>query len=394
MKVKILDETEPLKSVGYWSPGLETLVGQTLPTEISLFYESFDVLAAQKEHKNLVDLLKKLGVKTINFKDHYVETLQPINLKPEILQKIILMQCEKYMKMFGTKIDTNLIEVLLHKDIKNYGEEKAVTLNYELCFGLPLCNITFSRDQGTVILDKCFLAKPRFPIRQPEIPIIEKTLKYLGIDPIKMTHPDATFEGGDAIVHHDHVLFGKGMRTNDTGAMSMLRSVKDWVYPSYLKANYPFFHEYDFLIIEMPNGMDTMHLDTFFMPYDYHTVVDCPQVAKKCNVIHFPTIQKYENFHEYLKKPYGCDIITVNEKEQKLDTSKGVVGLGSNFLNVDKYRNLNLDEHRKVVPHKGNEILNKKLEDNGAKLYHAEIYNLVRMWGGPHCLFFQLSRGY
>ena len=392
MKIGILDETHPLKTAGYWPPGLETLIGQTLPSEISLFYESFDVLAAQKEHKNLINLLNHLGVKTINFRDTYVETIKPVDLKPEIFQKILVKQCEKYMKMYGTKIDTRLIEELLYQDIKRYGEEKAAALNLELCIGLPLCNITFSRDQGTVILDKCFLARPTYPVRKPEIPIIKKTLRHLGMKPIEI--PDGTFEGGDAIVHRGHVLFGKGMRTDDIGAINMLRTVRDWVYPWYLKPFYPFHYEYDFLIVEMTEEMHTMHLDTIFMPFDYHTVVDCPNVTSVCNVTHFPTIQKYSNFHNYLKTHYDCDIITVSRKEQQLDTSRGVVGLATNFLNADKYRNLNVYKRRKVVPLRGNEILNQKLEDNGAKLYFADIYNLIRMWGGPHCLLYQLLRGY
>ncbi len=380
METGVFDETHRLRCVADWTPGLETLVGQTLPPEISLFFDYFDVIKGQEEHEKLIEMLEKdLGVKTINFRDIYVETLQPVDIKPETLQKMLLKQCEKYMRMSGRKIDTNLIEVLLNKDIKRYGEERAVALNLELCIGLPLCNMYFMRDVATVILNGIFTASFRYPIRRPEVSIVEKTLKHLGVGtPVKI--PTGYFEGGDAIVHHGNILFGKGMRTDDTGALKMLEAVRKYVF----SADFQFF--YNFLIIDMPEKMETMHLDTIFMPLNYNTVIVCPEIAKKCSVLDVHTAQRY-NFYEYLKKSYGCDIITVTKKEQELTTVKGsIIGDATNILVIDK--------ERLVVPLSSNKLVNQKLKEYGFKLYYADIYNLLCGFGGPHCMFLQLSRAY
>jgi len=369
MQIGIYDETDPLKTVAYWPPGLETLVAQTLPTEESLFFDKFDVQEAANEHENLIKLLNSLGVKTINLKDQYTKTLQETGCT--INPQLIVEQCKKNMKMYGTKIDTNLIPKLLEKDISRYGKEKAITLNYILCVenGLPVANIFYSRDVGSVIFDKFFMARPRYKIRKIEVPIIEKSLETLDVEPV-IHLPKGIIECGDLMIHNKNILLGNGMRTNDVGTLTMLKEVEEYVQNK----------SYKFLIVKIPDAefheqMKIMHLDTFYMPVNQNTVVVCPAVAKKCEVIELPKCKRH-NFYQYLKMN-GYEIIPITKKQQE--------ALVSNFLTIDK--------NTIVAPNSTNGLY-KMLESYGVKTYYVNIHNLVNGYGGVHCMFLQFLRGY
>ncbi|RKQ43063.1 N-dimethylarginine dimethylaminohydrolase [Roseivirga pacifica] len=75
----------------------------------------------------------------------------------------------------------------------------------------------FTRDIGFVIDDKFVVANMKEPVRKAEIEGIQHVLDQLDPDSIIEVPEGATIEGGDVLVHQDHVFVGISKRTNQAG---------------------------------------------------------------------------------------------------------------------------------------------------------------------------------
>lgn len=75
----------------------------------------------------------------------------------------------------------------------------------------------FTRDIGFVIEDKFVIANMLESVRQVELPAIQYLLDQLNPDHILRAPAAARIEGGDVIVHGDHIFVGISLRTNMAG---------------------------------------------------------------------------------------------------------------------------------------------------------------------------------
>lgn len=112
----------------------------------------------------------------------------------------------------------------------------------------------FSRDIGFVIDDKFVIANMLEPIRQPEIEGIQWIIDEIDEKQIVRIPKGATVEGGDVIVHHEHVFVGISKRTNMAGF-------------EYLRSQFPnkTFHAVPVKITDH-HLTNILHLDCTFQP--------------------------------------------------------------------------------------------------------------------------------
>ncbi|MCO6360696.1 amidinotransferase [Roseivirga pacifica] len=112
----------------------------------------------------------------------------------------------------------------------------------------------FTRDIGFVIDDKFVVANMKEPVRKAEIEGIQHVLDQLDPDSIIEVPEGATIEGGDVLVHQDHVFVGISKRTNKAGF-------------KFLKATFPDKQVIglDVVVSDDPKK-NILHLDCAFQP--------------------------------------------------------------------------------------------------------------------------------
>jgi len=112
----------------------------------------------------------------------------------------------------------------------------------------------FTRDIGFVINDKFVVANMREPVRQKEFPGIESLLSDIPKEHILRLPKEAMVEGGDVIVHKNHLFVGISKRTN-------------WAGYEFLKKEFPEKEVYA-LPVKVTDSPETniLHLDCTFQP--------------------------------------------------------------------------------------------------------------------------------
>ena len=112
----------------------------------------------------------------------------------------------------------------------------------------------FARDIGFVIDDKFVIANMKEPIRADEIKGIDHILKEIPTEDIISVPKEATIEGGDVIVHNEHIFVGISYRTN-------------WAGFEFLKECFPNkeFHALPLVVTDDP-VTNILHLDCTFQP--------------------------------------------------------------------------------------------------------------------------------
>ena len=132
--------------------------------------------------------------------------------------------------------------------LKNAGVEVIQPKN------LPNKKQIFTRDIGFVIDDKFVIANMKEPLRQGEIEGIDFVIEQINPKRIIRIPEGATIEGGDVLVHGEHVFVGISKRTNQAGF-------------DFLKSQFPSkqFHAFQLVVSEDPN-VNILHLDCAFQP--------------------------------------------------------------------------------------------------------------------------------
>ncbi len=112
----------------------------------------------------------------------------------------------------------------------------------------------FTRDIGFVIDDKFVVANMKESLRQGEIVGIQFVLDQIDPQNIIRVPEGATIEGGDVLIHGEHVLVGISKRTNMEGF-------------EFLKSQFPHkqFHALALVISDDPK-VNILHLDCAFQP--------------------------------------------------------------------------------------------------------------------------------
>lgn len=119
---------------------------------------------------------------------------------------------------------------------------------------IPHLKQIFTRDIGFVI-DDCFVvANMKEKVRQAEINGIEEVLQQIAPTKILELPDEATVEGGDVLVHHQHVFVGISKRTNLAGYEA-------------IKALFPHkkVHAMPLVVSDDPDK-NILHLDCAFQP--------------------------------------------------------------------------------------------------------------------------------
>jgi len=175
IKVGIFEESHRLKAASVWGPvGAEAVLAQALPESISLFYESFDVLAARAEGLRYAATLEEYGVNIIPVRDTLASTLTPTGFQSKSdLVAQLTRKAKDFQDHYETKVDNygDQIEILVEQDIERYGEKQALALNEVLCLipTLPLGNLIYARDQMNVLLNYRVSSSMTKDIRKPEL---------------------------------------------------------------------------------------------------------------------------------------------------------------------------------------------------------------------------------
>lgn len=112
----------------------------------------------------------------------------------------------------------------------------------------------FTRDIGFVINNKFVIANMKEPLRQGEIEGIDFVLEQINPEDIIRVPEGATIEGGDVLVHGEHVFVGISKRTNQAGF-------------DFLKSQFPKrqFHAMELVVSDDPYE-NILHLDCAFQP--------------------------------------------------------------------------------------------------------------------------------
>jgi len=211
-------------------------------------------------------------------------------------------------------------------------------------------NQIFTRDIGFVIEDHFVVANMKRDNRKAEVDGIAHIISLL--DPEKVISPphDATVEGGDVLVWHDHIFVGISKRTN-------------WAGYEFLKASFPHkqVHALEVLVTDDPKT-NILHLDCTFQP-----------VGDKYAII-------YEN--GFMKKPELLYDIFGKENFIKVDKAE----MYSMFPNVFSIA------PNKVISEKGFTRLNEELRKKGIEVIEVAYAEVSKLSGLFRCSTLPLRR--
>lgn len=392
VQIGILDEAEPLRAVATWGAiGAEAILTQCYPVQISLFHQSFDVVAARQEGLNYATTLQDHGIRVLMVRDLLADTLTPKKrLKKEEVISAMLEKAGAIQDEYNTHVQDShdLITTLVEQDIARYGEEKALSLNQALSIDphLPLGNSLYGRDHMNVLLDARVVSRMAKDIRRHEVGLYELIYQqHLAPHNTIIIPPNETFEGGDAYIHNGTVFIGVGTRTTLGAVISIYQALKPQLEQNELKL----------AIIEDENPFgrpfneqqDSMHLDTFSNPIGRKEIAVCVEEACRRRIRFIDTLNGtlvmrdgWGSFIDYLEKTEDT-IMIVPQEEQK--------GFGCNFLLKGEDSD---GECTVFVPLSRNTETIKQLEKLGKKVVHTDLFESTKGYGAAHCMTGQLRR--
>lgn len=387
----IIDETNRLKeSALYGDIGIEAILAQLYPPEVSLFLDHMNVIEARKEASFLIRALEKYGVKvtqirpliadkikrTSSFKLHAEEVLEGI------LAQVTALSA-KAPQPYPLTFYIDQIRTLFQQDVEKYGLEIATKLNYHLSLSpqLPLGNMLFARDHMNIVGNTRIIANFKNEIRKKEAEIYQEI--YGELFPKQRTirlESDETFEGGDLFVHNQTIFIGVGPRTNMKAAKRIFSELqKD-----------PAVKNFRFVIAQESNGkskchkekMDYMHIDMWSYPIGNKQMMLVPEEAGNRNTV-ILVMQNEMVFEKNLNKSFlqfleenDYEIIEITPEEQN--------DFGCN--------NLCLDENTLITPINGNHSVTNKLRKLGKNIITVNLKESTKGYGAAHCMTGQIER--
>jgi arginine deiminase len=383
--LRVNEETSRLRKVLMWGrPGVETVLAQLLPTDISCFQTQFNVPKAREEFDGAKSILEKNGIEVIEVKkllakmiddQGYGPTRDLKGLRSDI-QERALSYAAKYRDKEISDVEevSEWIDGMLESDMETYGEKTAILMNELVTLNndLPISNLMYARDQSNLLGETMVWSSMKHPIRQPEVHLFKHVLNYNGIleskglQQIQVTE-DGRFEGGDGIANAGIFYIGVGGRTNVSGVMQAAESIIGKGGRVMIAID----EERDM----GANEMDAMHLDTYWMPVSHNQIVACDDEVKRRKIIEVvgnPLTGLYLKqlgwFADHLERR-NVELIPLTKAEQE--------AYAPNFLNLgDKKVVLSLAD--------GNN-LTKELEGRGFTVFNADLKEITKGFGGLHC---------
>lgn len=391
-ELHVYNELDRLRRIAIWGkPGCETVLGQLLPLNDSLFYETFDVGKARQEYTKMVALIANQGVSITTMKDIFLKSTSfringssPSRIS-DLKERLLKKGEELYAKHhIGDPKVLDLIDSIVDEDVDEFGKLAAIKLNavLSLKYPLPLANIFYGRDQSNVLGQKIIMSRMRWPIRKPEVQIYAEAYRQLGMESALAYITKGTIEGGDAMMLNGYCFIGVGVRTSREAVAQVCEHIGDDLESKGIRLIAVVDEEMAKLRPETPGQeMTAMHWDTWIAPLDKNSVLaNMAQVEKR----HIEIVRQEGD--KVVFTPAGSlmdhlsrmevDIIPISDAEQ--------ANFGPNFLH--------LGNGSIVVPLHNNNNINLSIENRGVKVLDADIQNLTRGYGAVHCMTAALSR--
>lgn len=386
-QIGIYDENDRLRAATLWGAiGAEAVLTQLYPPEISLFLENMDVVRARAESRNFITTLEQHGVKVYLARDVLANKLRPVSIDKKTVIDILIRHAEDIKEKYATTTHINYkeqIEELVEEDIKRYGADRALTLNWHINLlpPLPLGNLLFARDQMNVLLNKRVQSSMKKTIRKHEIPVYELVYSVLNVSSEVISIPAGEhFEGGDAYIHDKTIYIGVGPRTSRGAVLHIFkelqREIEKEEYIMILVED-KFFHKRS-----LTEQMLYMHLDTFSNPLGKKQIAVCMEEADQrmvaevvCQNNSIEICELNKTFLGYLMEN-GEEIVEIPSREQQ--------AFGCNFLC--------LDDTTIFLPLETNEVTIDGLTKIGKKIEHVHLDECTKGYGAAHCMTGQLLR--
>lgn len=372
LKIGIYSETDRLRTaVVFGRPGVEALLAQVYPSNISLFQDQMDVIKAKGEVDNFMHTLTDQGIKVHTAKDFLVKSAPPKSHQKSAVLTALSERAKRAKKRYNITVPhfSDTLAQLVDDEIENYGQDAALDFIVKTCLdpNPPLANIMYARDPMNILGEVRVVSRMTKYIRMPEIKLYEQFYQTgLGISGYqRLSHPNF-FEGGDAYIHDQAVWIGTGCRTTVGAAHQIFDAVS------------PTLPGYELLVVadedwqQRPHNdqQDNMHLDTFSMPAGKKQIVVCEEEGLRRIVK-----QTGKNFIKTLEER-GQIVIVIPREEQQ--------SFGCNFLM--------LDENTILIPRGDNTYTNNLLEQAGKKLIKVDLSECTKGYGAAHCMTGQLLR--
>ncbi|PRP77997.1 hypothetical protein PROFUN_04121 [Planoprotostelium fungivorum] len=376
-------------------PDMPSFMGALHP-DGSLYENPVDLKKAQQEHKNLVSILEKNGVKTVKVRDVLkmdceenlrerlkLERLAMKNLTYKLDnrdgdQSALLSEHDRYLMSDVYKekiisemsIDQIADIVLTNPTISLRKADLNTALSSTSVAFSPLSNLVFCRDQQITTPRGVVIGQLNSTTRAPEREVTKFCFEKLGMPVIGEIPQGGALEGGDFFpIGNDLCMIGLGLRTNwkaihhcfdndlfGTTHVAVVKDCFDWAQERmHLDTIWNIVHDTACAMLDVVIGGDS----------DRRRLVDL--YKKDENGKYVLEVNDVE-FYEFLKL-IGYHVIPLSERDQ--------ANYGINFLNIGNGHLIcpDMEAARKIA----------RDENGTGKIEVIDYSHVSRMYGSIHC---------
>ncbi|GHU92905.1 arginine deiminase [Spirochaetia bacterium] len=405
--IHVYSEIGKLKSVLLKRPGheLENLTPAYL--ERLLFDDIPDMQAAQIEHDNFAEVLRKEGAEVVYLEKLFAETLATsIEVREQFVDKFLqeslstvdgyVEKVREYLLSLSNEALTDTLMSGLRKTEfdtgKNTGLQDMLKRRYPYYLD-PMPNLYFTRDPAASVGEGMTINRMAFEARRRESLFMQYVLKYhpayANADiPVWLDrNHNHWMEGGDElIIARETIAIGISQRSSAIAVENMACSLLSR--QSAIK---------QILAIEIPESRAFMHLDTVFTMVNYNQYTIHPDILDSAGGINIYTITADQESPLGIKIVHSNDLSDVLKKathQQEIDliTCGGSDGIESAREQWNDGSNTLAVAPGIVVTYERNRASNNAMREHGLEVIEIVGSELGRGRGGPRCMSQPLVR--